>query len=236
MDIAQKWSEVTLKKYDALMDYLQTCSNDDDISRSIEIYSLLSDNPDEAREYLLNVPVSELSKELAKIKFIEYPYQPDVPEMEYSFGDKKYVVQYDVKKMTAAQYIDFQNLQKDMKKNFKNLFMCFLIPKGKKYAEGYDVLALADELYDIIPISVVSDIMFFFVQLLKSWTISILLYSIKKVKRITKKEKNPEIRSKGEELIIQLNKLLDFTKNEDDCVELIKLVMQLNSLDLKSIN
>lgn len=150
------------------MDYLQSSEGDDDVSRSIEIYSILSDDADKARDYLLNVPVGELSKELAKIKFVENSYQPDVPEMEYSFNGKKYAVQYDVKKMTAAQYIDFQNLQKDAQNNFKYLFMCFLIPKGKKYGEDYDVLALADELYDIIPITVVSDIMFFFVQLLKS--------------------------------------------------------------------
>lgn len=150
------------------MEYIESSITDDDISRNIEIYSILSEDPNQAREYLLNVPVSKLSEELVKIKFIEHKYEPQVPETEYSFNGQKFVIQYDVQKMTAAQYIDFQNLQRDSKKNFKYLFMCFLVPKGKKYGEDYDVLALADELYDKVPISVVSDIMFFFVQLLRS--------------------------------------------------------------------
>lgn len=37
-----------------------------------------------------------------------------------------------------------------------------LIPKGKKYNEGYDVMELADKLYDRIPITIVTDIMVFF--------------------------------------------------------------------------
>lgn len=148
------------------MEYLKT-STDDEISQNIEIYSILSDDPNKARELLLNASISELPKELSKIKFIEQAYQPDVPETEYTFNGKKYTVQFDVKKMTAAQYIDFQDLQKSTN-SFKNLFMCFLVPQGKVYGEDYDVLALADELYDVIPISTVSDIMFFFVQLLRS--------------------------------------------------------------------
>lgn len=54
------------------------------------------------------------------------------------------------------------------------------------------------------------------------------------MKKMMRKEKDPTLKIKYGRLIIQLNKLLDFTKNEGDCVELIKLVMQLNSLDQKS--
>lgn len=162
MNVATKWEEVSLKKFQALNAFIMSDVKMTDLDRSIEIYALLTDNPDEARDALLNMTVDQLSIELSKIHFIVNKYKSKVPETEYDIDGNKYTVQLNLRNMTAAQYIDFQNFYKDYKKNQKYIFLCFLIPKGKKYNEGYDVMELADELYDKIPITIVTDIMVFF--------------------------------------------------------------------------
>lgn len=161
MNVATKWEEVSLKKFQALNAFIMSNVKMTDLDRSIEIYSLLTDNPDEARDALLNMTVDQLSIELSKIHFIVNKYKSKVPETEYDIDGNKYTVQLNLRNMTAAQYIDFQNFYKDYEKNQKYIFLCFLIPKGKKYNEGYDVMELADKLYDRIPITIVTDIMVF---------------------------------------------------------------------------
>ena len=56
------------------------------------------------------------------------------------------------------------------------------------------------------------------------------------MKKMMRKEKNQVLKMKYGRLIVHLNSLMGFTKNEADCVELIKLVMQLSSLDQKYTN
>lgn len=236
MKIDTNWNEVTLKQYEDLLNYLSEASTEDEVARGIEICSILSDNPDKTREEILSLPINKIPEHLNKIQFITEPYSPKAPELEYTINGQKFTVQYNVKSMTAAQYIDFQNLYKNVNGNLKYIFLCFLIPKGKKYNDGYDVLKLADELYDKIPITVVMDIMFFFAQLLASLTDSILTYFIKKMKKMMKEEKDPVMKVKIGRSIVQLQEIQNLVKNEDESTELIKLVKRLGSIDTQSIN
>ena len=121
--------------------------------------------------------------------------------------------------MTAAQYIDFQNFYKDYQKNFKYIFLCFLIPKGKKYNEGYDLIELADKLYDKIPITVINDIMVFFCNLLAALTVSTLISSIREMKKMLKKEKDPVKKYQLRKMIVQSRKTVSLVQNGTGFVE-----------------
>lgn len=219
MNVATKWEEVSLKKFQALNTFIMSDVKMTDLDRSIEIYSLLTDNPDEARDALLNMTVDQLSAELSKIHFIVNKYKSKVPETEYDIDGNKYTVQLNLRNMTAAQYIDFQNFYKDYKKNQKYIFLCFLIPKGKKYNEGYDVMELADELYDKIPITIVTDIMVFFCKLLESLTIATLISSMREMKKLMKKEKDPVKKHQLRKRIVQARQTLNLVKNGTGFVE-----------------
>lgn len=70
MNVATKWEEVSLKKFQALNAFIMSNVKMTDLDRSIEIYSLLTDNPDEARDALLNMTVDQLSIELSKIHLL----------------------------------------------------------------------------------------------------------------------------------------------------------------------
>ena len=189
-----------------------------DLDRSIEIYAILSDNKDEARDKLLNMPIDELGKELSKVQFIINKYKSKIPDTEYTIDGNKYTVQLNLKSMTAAQYIDFQNFYKDYEKNFKYIFLCFLIPKGKKYGEDYDVMELADSLYDKIPITIVTDIMIFFCRLLRGLTIATLISSIRELKKMLKKEKDQVKKYRLRKSIVQARTALSLVQNEIESV------------------
>lgn len=220
MNVATKWEEVSLKKYEELMQFIiKENVKMTDLDRSIEIYAILSDNKDEARDKLLNMPIDELGKELSKVQFIINKYKSKIPDTEYTIDGNKYTVQLNLKSMTAAQYIDFQNFYKDYEKNFKYIFLCFLIPKGKKYGEDYDVMELADSLYDKIPVTIVTDIMIFFCRLLKGLTAATLISSIREMKKILKKEKDPVKKYQLRKMIVQARTTLSLVQNEIGSVE-----------------
>lgn len=219
MNVATKWEEVSLKKYEELMQFIKENVKMTDLDRSIEIYAILSDNKDEARDKLLNMPIDELGKELSKVQFIINKYKSKIPDTEYTIDGNKYTVQLNLKSMTAAQYIDFQNFYKDYEKNFKYIFLCFLIPKGKKYGEDYDVMELADSLYDKIPVTIVTDIMIFFCRLLKGLTAATLISSIREMKKILKKEKDPVKKYRLRKMIVQARTTLSLVQNEIGSVE-----------------
>lgn len=219
MNVATKWEEVSLKKFQALNAFIMSDVKMTDLDRSIEIYALLTDNPDEARDALLNMTVDQLSAELSKIHFIVNKYKSKVPETEYDIDGNKYTVQLNLRNMTAAQYIDFQNFYKDYEKNQKYIFLCFLIPKGKKYNEGYDVMELAEDLYDKIPITIVTDVMVFFCKLLESLTIATLISSMREMKKLMKKEKDPVKKHQLRKRIVQARQTLNLVKNGTGFVE-----------------
>ena len=53
-----------------------------------------------------------------------------------------YTVDTNLQNFTVAQYIDFQTFYKKFKSDKRvmgNLLACFIIPKGKQYADGYDI-------------------------------------------------------------------------------------------------
>lgn len=195
------WSDITLKNYQDLMFFLSTREKMTDLDRNLEVYRILTG------EDISNLELDRLKDKLDEIAFLNKTYEARVPNTEYVIDGNLYTVQLNLNKMTAGQYIDFQNLYKDYSKNLKYLVMCFLIPKGKKYAEDYDVMELGDYLYDKIPITIVSDVMFFFAKQLEVLIKITLTSSIKMMKKQIKKEKDPEKKQ-------ALQKVLDSLQNE----------------------
>ena len=84
-----------------------------------------------------------------------------------------YTVDTNLQNFTVAQYIDFQTFYKKFKSDKRvigNLLACFLIPKGKAYADGYDIQNVVRTINEHLDIMTANEILFFF---LKSYLISI---------------------------------------------------------------
>ena len=183
---------------------------------NLAMVSVLSDI---SLEDITNMEVNKLQEFINNLKFIETPYKPKTPETTYNIGNKEYKVFFNVNKMTASQYIDFQNFYKQYDDFMPNLAACFLLPNGKKYGEDYDPIDEAEFLNTHLTIDIFSDIMFFFVNLLRLSTLSTLHSSEREMKKKLKKTKNKLERRKILRSLIQMRRLLLLLKNEAELSE-----------------
>lgn len=172
--------------------YLDCCEIDrrediDALHRQVAILSLLTG---ESEENLYNLPLEEYKVLAAKSNYLRKPYEGEVLTAKtYVVGKWNLVPIQDFRKITTAQYIDFQTFAKEGDKRIVELLSTMLIPKGKKYNQGYDVLELQESLRKGLSVAdALSLLAFFFVQYRQLIKDS-LTYCREEAMRIPDKEK-----------------------------------------------
>lgn len=190
--IKKSWKDVTIDEYfdlcerlsdDALTDYEKIIIKIAFITgkREEEIWNL---NWDEFR----NLQVEALWMEEFKLK-------ENVNFKTIEINGEKYSIDTNLQNFTVAQYIDFQTFFPKRKTNERiigNILACFIIPKGKKYADGYNIQELVENINSNLDIMTANEIMFFF---LKQYLISIRAtanyfnWILKRMKRKAKDQK-----------------------------------------------
>jgi hypothetical protein len=161
---------------------------------------------------IINLPLTEFSILIGKTEFLKNMPKLGI-EPKYKIGDRVFEVQTNLRAMTTAQFIDFQTLVKDKDKNFKNLLACFMIPKGKKYGDDYDIIEVAEYLYKNMSIATARSVMFFFTLQYQALQIVMLNSSIRELKTTMRKEKSEETKAKIQEAIQQMTQLKHLIKN-----------------------
>ena len=133
-----------------------------DLDKNIEILAIYADTtvddilklrPDEAGAYL-----SEMSERISSYK----PSNAKHPK-KININDQVYTVNYNIGKLNMAQYIDFQQtiIKKNYLENLPTLLSIFIIPKGHKYNDDYDILELRNALENNITLDEALSIIFF---------------------------------------------------------------------------
>jgi hypothetical protein len=130
----------------------------------------------------------------------------------YKINGQMYEVHLNVEDMTMSQYIDFQTFIKEKEKYLKNICACFLIPKGKKYGEGYSISEVVEDIGNYFSIVDAHSIFFFFIILFQSLTKATLDCLVRKMKKQQKKM-NKEEQEKIQQAIDELNKVANLVKN-----------------------
>lgn len=211
----KNWNEMDLSHYKRLFEIIRK-DWENELDMNLAMVSVLSDMP---IEDITNMEVNKLQEFINNLKFIETPYKPKTPETTYNIGNKEYKVFFNVNKMTASQYIDFQNFYKQYDDFMPNLAACFLLPNGKKYGEDYDPIDEAEFLNTHLTIDIFSDIMFFFINLLQVSTLSTLHSSEREMKKRLRKTRDKLERRKLLKSLIQTRRLILLLKNEAELSE-----------------
>ena len=198
------WKKITIEIYDKLKALKTDVNTEEEIIEvNVQMLSILCDVDEND---ILNLGLDEFQELIYKSEFLK-----DIPKVnlndEYNINGVVYCVHRNLRTLTTAQYIDFQTLYKDKEVKLKNLLACFLIPKGKKYGEDYDVLEVADEIYKHMSIVDANSVMFFFTLQYQVLIKVMLTSSIKYLKRMMKKEKNEMKRALIERNIQHLTQL-----------------------------
>lgn len=210
----KNWNDITIGVYNKLNKLLKFEPTDDvvmdELNLTIQILSVLCDVDEDVIGDLTRSEFAELAaqsaflQELPKVKIKD----------EYWINDKLYQVQFNVQDMTMAQYIDYQTFIKEQDKYMSNILACFLIPKGKKYGDGYNLQEVVNDIENYFSIVDAHSVCFFFTLLFQSLTKVMLTYLVKKMKKGMKKMTQEE-KEKTQEAIDHLNKVISLVKNGD---------------------
>lgn len=159
-----------------LAKYLKTLEifndkNLSDLDKNIEILAIYSDTTvDEIlklRPDAVGAHMAEMSERISSYK----PSNSKHPK-KIKINDQVYKVNYNIGKLNMAQYIDFQQtiIKKNYLENLPALLSIFIIPKGHKYNDDYDILELRKVLENNMTLDEALSIIFF----LKTKSISLI--------------------------------------------------------------
>lgn len=194
------YNSLTIKKYLDIKEVLEM--NTDEVEQQAELIAILNDMD---VEDVLELPLGTYHRLVQSLGFLtELPSPRQAPPTKYKIDGVEYDVMLNIQDMTVAQYIDYQTFLKEGDKYIVELLSVFIIPKGKKYNEGYDIIEVQKKIRNTLSVVDAVTMSTFFLTLFQALISNTVRYSIKKLKRMMRKEKNLEIREKYKEAITAL--------------------------------
>lgn len=185
------WDDVSVGQFTDIIKVSK--SKDSELEKAIRYYCIIHNV---SYDECTNMPIDEMTRELKKVAFVAIEPKARFDGLKIEINRNKYDITPSASHMTAGQFIDYQNtINGNSREDLSLLCALFIIPAGKKYGDGYDVLELRDELNDHMCIRDALGVSFF---LQKSFTVlstATLRFSIRKMKKAAKREKNPETKS-----------------------------------------
>ena len=104
---------------------------------------LLAIYADTDPDVIMSYPLTKYHKLLEKFYadyFTDFSKAEPAIKDKYTAGDMVLVPMLDFTQITVAQMMDFSVLSVDPVENIEKLLAIFLLPKGKKYNDGYDLM------------------------------------------------------------------------------------------------
>lgn len=180
------WKDITLRQFYQIQDLL---AEPDDYT-TFNLLDLIYDI-DSA-----SLPLSEISKYNKALEFLaEEPPTVNLKD-KYTINGTVYNSNYNLTKVTAAQFIDYQNYIKDNK--WEDFLSVFFIPDGHTYNNGYDIQKVKEDILSL-DICTVKSIGFFFTLQLQKFSkhfLSSLKKTMKKM-NLTKEQEQAITESIG---------------------------------------
>ena len=142
---------------------------------------------------LLNAPLTEFSSLMRQADFLCRPPETGRVKASYKAGDFDLVPTLQTNKVTAAQYIDFQSYCKteDDAARVVGVLSCMLVPRGKRYCDGYDAGAVQDAIREHMTVEDALSLNAFFFDALDKSAERTLIYSERMLRRIEKMTDSP---------------------------------------------
>lgn len=184
------WGGITIGKYLSLLEVSHRTEPED---VEIGIVALLCD---ESEDKILGMAINDYQKLRKSAQFVaSFPKIRAKCPKHIVLDGVKYNITRDVRKMSTAAYIDFQTYsKKDFKDSIVEVLSCFLIPDGKSYCDGYDVIDVHDDIRNHMPVVVAYEMAAFFLSRLQVLTMTTLFFSERMMRRMLRKEKDPKMR------------------------------------------
>lgn len=191
MATIKDWKDVNLGMFERMN---EISTREDEFEKLIGFVSLFNGMTEDD---VLMLPMDKFKAYISELGWMDTPPDIEQPREEYKINGKDYVLTMNFHKLTTAQYLDFQSYTKSNK--YEQMLSVFLIPKGKRYNDGYDILEVQRDLLTM-PVGEVLGLMGFFIILYRSWSRGLLRYSARILRKAAKREKSPELENTVKEM------------------------------------
>lgn len=155
---------------------------------------------------VLDLPIMEYKSLAAKTKFLEKEYDGKLQiAKSYGLNGMELIPVKDFNKITTAQYVDYQTFSKEGDMYLVQTLSTLLVPKGKKYNDGYDMDAVQQAIRDNLSVADVASLYAFF---LTKWVKSIKdsqIYLDKEIRKIPNKEMRERLMKQIQEMRSKIN-------------------------------
>lgn len=188
-EIIDNYRDLPYGKYEEIVRLCETEMTD--VDRKVAVISVLTGKTEDE---VLRLPLDVFTRYSSATRFLEAECPENlIPAVSktYPVGNFVLVPVADMRKVTAAQYIDFQTFAEDRDHRAVEMLSCFLIPRGCDYNDGYDVLDVHRAIRDGMSVATVLSLLAFF---FKSWVESIKAIRTS-LKREARRIRNPEKRA-----------------------------------------
>ena len=182
--IIKDWKDVTLGIW---MRMNEITARENEIERIVGFVALFNNMTEDE---VLALPLDKFKEYMAQMGWMNTPPDIEQPKKEYVINGHTYELTMNFHKLTTAQYIDFQSYTKS--EDYSQMLSVFLIPKGHKYGDDYDVFEVQQDMKQM-PVQEVLGLMGFFIILYRSWSAALLKYSSRMLKKAAKREKSQEL-------------------------------------------
>ena len=193
------YEKLTVGKYQEVKAVID--SDVDEYSTNIQLVAVLNNMTEEEVGDLDLKSYQTLNQ---KLEFLQELPAKRMVATKYKIGGFDLDVMMSMQQMTVAQYIDYQTYLKDVDKYLVEMLSVFLIPKGKKYADGYDIIEVQNAIRDNMSIIDAMSLSAFFLLLYQSLTKATVASLTRKMKKMMKKSKNSQEIEKLQEVIRNL--------------------------------
>lgn len=172
------YNQMPITTYGKILDIIQDNSRDS-IDKEVAMISILANKTTEEIE---NMPLVELRGLTSQLGFLTEKAEAVEVRKEYKVGDYILIPEKKISKIKAGQFISFQEFAKVYRDNNNDvnviplLLSCFLIPKGKKFAEGYDVEDVQEAIAEHLSVVDALALTVFFLASIKQSQATILHY------------------------------------------------------------
>ena len=166
------WNDIS---YRQLLDIREAANVEDENERVCAIMEAVFG------ESVLDLPLKEFTEKCKELSFLQKEIPNDLHVKNIKVNGREYYFDGLLGKITTAQYIDFQNYQKN--NDEQKVFSVFIIPKGHKYNDGYDMEQVFNDILDI-PVPVLFSASFFFSRQFELFIKIFRRYSIKQMKKL----------------------------------------------------
>ena len=166
------WNDIT---YRQLLDIRDAANIEDENERVYAIMEAVFG------ESVLDLDLKNFALKCKETEFLQKEIPNDLHVKDIKVNGREYYFDGLLGNITTAQYIDFQNYQKN-NDEYKT-FSVFIIPKGHKYNDGYDMEQVFNDILDI-PVPVLFSASFFFSRQFELFIRIFRRYSIKQMKKL----------------------------------------------------